>query len=119
MLRTFLLACVLISGFDMAARAQDAPQGDATAGKQLYLSTGCFYCHGRVGRGGAYNREAPSLAKTIVPYLGFKQQLRNPSGDMPAYADAVMSEKDLADIFAFLQALPGRRDVKDFTILND
>jgi hypothetical protein len=26
---------------------------------------------------------------------------------MPAYAEAVMSEKDLADIFAFLQALPG------------
>ncbi len=78
----------------MAARAQDAPQGDAAAGKQLYLSTGCFYCHGRSGQGGAYNREAPSLAKTIVPYLGFKQQLRSPSGDMPAYAETVMSEQD-------------------------
>lgn len=30
-----------------------------------------------------------------------------------------MSEKDRADIYAFLQALPGGRDVKDFTILND
>jgi hypothetical protein len=50
---------------------------------------------------------------------GLKQQLRNPTGDMPAYAEAVMSEMDLAHIFAFLQALPGRRDVKDFTILND
>jgi hypothetical protein len=29
----------------------------------------------------------------------------------------VMSEKDLAH--AFLQALPGRRDVKDFTILDN
>jgi mono/diheme cytochrome c family protein len=128
MLRALLLASALISGFEMggfnmAARAQDvqqgAPQGNAAAGKQLYLSTGCFYCHGRSGQGGAYNRDAPSLAKTIVPYLGFKQQLRNPSGDMPAYAEMVMSEKDLADIYAFLQALPGRRDVKDFTILND
>jgi len=70
-------------------------------------------------QGGAYNRDAPSLAKTIVPYLSFRQQLRNPAGDMPAYAATVMSEKDLADIYAFLQALPGRRDVKDFTILND
>jgi mono/diheme cytochrome c family protein len=124
MLRALLLACALIGsfdmgGFDMAARAQDAPQGDAAAGKQLYLSTGCFYCHGRSGQGGAYNREAPSLAKTIVPYLGFKQQLRSPSGDMPAYAETVMSEKNLADIYAFLQALPGRRDAKDFTILNN
>jgi hypothetical protein len=59
-----------------------APQGDATAGNSSISSTGLFYCHGRVGQGGAYNREAPSLAKTIVPYLGFKQQLRNPSGDM-------------------------------------
>ena len=119
MLRVVLLASALIGGSDMAAGAQDAPQGDANAGKQLYLSTGCFYCHGRSGQGGAYNREAPSLAKTIVPYLGFKQQLRNPSGDMPAYAETVMSEKDLADIYVFLQALPGRRDVKEFRILND
>jgi mono/diheme cytochrome c family protein len=37
------------------ANAQDAPQGGANAGKQLYLSTGCFYCHGRSGQGGAYN----------------------------------------------------------------
>ena len=84
MLRALLFSCALIGGYDMAARAQDAPpQGDAAAGKQLYLSTGCFYCHGRSGQGGAFNREAPSLAKTIVPYLGFKQQLRNPAGDMP------------------------------------
>ena len=38
---------------------------------------------------------------------------------MPAYAEAVMSEKDLADIYALLQALPDRRDVKDFTILDN
>jgi hypothetical protein len=38
---------------------------------------------------------------------------------MPAYAETVMSEQDLVDTFAFLQALPGRRNVKDFTILND
>jgi hypothetical protein len=29
-----------MSGCDMAARVQDAPQGDTAAGKQLYLSTG-------------------------------------------------------------------------------
>jgi hypothetical protein len=38
---------------------------------------------------------------------------------MPACAATVMSEKDLVDIYAFLQALPGWRDVKDFTILID
>ena len=76
MLRALLLASALIggaliSGFDMAARAQDAPPGDATARQALYLSTGCFYCHGRAGQGGAYNRPAPSLAKTdrALPWL--------------------------------------------------
>ena len=38
---------------------------------------------------------------------------------VPASAETVMSEKDLTDIYTSLQALPGRRDVKDFTILND
>jgi mono/diheme cytochrome c family protein len=55
-----------MGGFDKAV-AQDALQGATNAGKQLYLSTGCFDCHGRAGQGGAYNREAPSPAKTIVP----------------------------------------------------
>ena len=104
--------------FDTAL-AQDAPQGDAAAGKRLYLATGCFYCHGRSGQGGAYNRVAPSLAKTAMPFMGFKFQLRNPGGDMPAYSEPVMTDKDIADIYAFLQALPGRRDAKDFAILND
>ena len=38
---------------------------------------------------------------------------------MPAYTEAVMTRQQIADIYAFLQSLPGRRDVKEFTILND
>ena len=50
------------------ARADDTPpSGDPVNGKRLYLADGCFECHGRAGQGGAYNREAPSPAKTIVP----------------------------------------------------
>jgi len=122
MIRIVLLTAVVltISAFAITARAQDAPpQGDATAGRALYLKTGCFYCHGRAGQGGAYNREAPALAKTAMPFVGFKFQLRSPGGDMPAYVEAVMSDKDVADIYAFLQSLPARRDIKDIAILND
>ena len=54
-----------------------------------------------------------------MPFLGFKMQLRNPGCDMPAYAENVMSEKGLADIYAFLQGLPGRCEPKDFAIRND
>jgi len=102
-----------------AAMAQDAPSGDAANGKRVYLATGCFTCHGRAGQGGAYNGPAPALAKTAMPFEGFKMQLRNPSNDMPAYSEPVMSDGQIADIYAFVQSLPGRRSAKDITILND
>jgi mono/diheme cytochrome c family protein len=55
-----------------AARAQDAPAGDAANGKRVYLATGCFECHGRSGKGGAFNGPAPILAKTALPFDAFK-----------------------------------------------
>jgi mono/diheme cytochrome c family protein len=107
------------SGFAAVAWAQEAPLGDAANGKRIYLATGCFTCHGRAGQGGAYNGPAPALARTAVPFEGFKMQVRNPSNDMPAYSEPVLSDKDIADIYAFMQSLPGKRDAKGIAILND
>jgi mono/diheme cytochrome c family protein len=100
-------------------RAQDVPQGDAVEGKRLYLAVGCFLCHGRAGQGGALNAPAPSLAKTQLPFEGFKGQLRTPINDMPAYTDAVMPEKQVADIYAFVQSLSGPLATKDMGIFKD
>jgi len=102
-----------------AAGAQDAPWGDAANGKRVYLATGCFECHGRSGQGGAFNGPAPSLAKTDMPFDGFKAQLRDPANDMPAYSAAVLSDQEIADMYAFVQSLPGARSAKDISILND
>jgi mono/diheme cytochrome c family protein len=44
--------------------------------------------------------------------------MRNPSNDMPAYSEKVMPDRQLADIYAYLQALPGPRPVKDISILH-
>ena len=101
------------------AVAQDAPRGDVANGKTVYLADGCFTCHGRAGQGGAYNGPAPSLAKTELPFEGFKMQIRDPSKDMPAYSEAVMSDQQIADIYAFVRSLPGKRDPKDIAILKD
>lgn len=116
---TALVAALGAGGAATVASAQDAPAGDAANGKRIYLATGCFTCHGRAGQGGAYNGPAPALAKTALPFEGFKMQVRNPSKDMPAYSEPVMSDKEIADIYAFTQALPGRRDAKGIAILND
>jgi mono/diheme cytochrome c family protein len=112
-------AALLLGALALPARAQDAPAGDVANGKRLYLADGCFMCHGRSGQGGAYNGPAPVLAKTQMPFDGFKGQLRQPVEDMPAYSDAVMSEQQIADIYAFVQSLPGRRDPKGIAILNN
>jgi mono/diheme cytochrome c family protein len=101
------------------ARAQDAPQGDAANGKRIYLGDGCFTCHGRSGQGGAYNGPAPILAHMALPFDGFKGELRNPANDMPAYSEAVLSDKDIVDIYAFVESLPGPRSSKDISILNN
>jgi mono/diheme cytochrome c family protein len=106
-------------GFGLAAHAQDLPPGDAANGKQVYLATGCFTCHGRAGQGGAYNGPAPVLAKTAVPFEGFKMQIRNPSNEMPAYSEPVMSDRVIADIYVFMQSLSGRGNPKSIAILND
>jgi mono/diheme cytochrome c family protein len=102
------------------ARAQDAPAGDAAEGKRIYLAVGCYFCHGRSGQGGSLNGPAPVLAQTAMPWDGFVNQLRHPINEMPAYAESVMTERQAADIYAFLQSLPGPRpDAKAMAIFKD
>ena len=116
-------ARLLLPGFiamlmSPALPAQDQPQGDAARGKQLYLSVGCYECHGRAGQGGAFNGPAPALAQTPLPLVAFTAQLRNPYGDMPPYTAAVMPDHAAADIFAYVRSLPGARPPNDFAILD-
>jgi len=99
-------------------RAQDASAGDPANGKRLYLADGCFMCHGRAGQGGAFNYPAPSLAQIELPVESFQAFLREPPNDMPAYSTAVLSDKEAADILAFLQSLPGRKPVENFPFLS-
>jgi len=102
-----------------SAWAQTAPKGDAANGRKVYLADGCWQCHGRVGQGGLMTGPAPVLAQTRLPFAAFQKQVRTPVNDMPPYPDTLLSDKDLSDIYAFLQALPGRRPVKDVPMLND
>jgi mono/diheme cytochrome c family protein len=108
----------IASGWAQAQPKADI-KGDAANGRALYLADGCWQCHGRVGQGGLMTGPAPVLAQTRLPFAAFGRQLRNPINDMPPYPEKLLSDKDVADIYAFLQALPGRRPVKDIPILNN
>jgi mono/diheme cytochrome c family protein len=127
MKRSFLYGAVMITvgTFLIAATgwAQAQPKadvrGDAVNGRTLYLADGCWQCHGRVGQGGLMTGPAPVLAQTKLPFAAFSRQLRNPINDMPPYPVNLLSDKEVADLYAFLQALPGRRPVKDVPLLNN
>jgi mono/diheme cytochrome c family protein len=101
-----------------AALAEGAASGDAAKGKRMYLADGCFLCHGRIGQGGAMNYPAPAITKLEMPVESFVAFLRDAPNDMPAYTANVLSDEDAADIYAFLQSLPGRKPARDFPLLN-
>src|SRR3954469_7774960 len=97
-----LMAVACIAAVSGAARAQDGT-GNAANGKRVYLADGCFTCHGRSGQGGALNYPAPALAQIEMPVEAFVAFLRDAPNDMPAYSANVLSDKDAADIHAFLR----------------
>jgi mono/diheme cytochrome c family protein len=101
--------------------AQTKP-GDAENGKRLYMKNGCYQCHGTVGQGGAAalgGQAAPRLAQTKLPLVGFIAYVRNPpSGEMPQYRAKVMSDQELADVYAHIRTFPEPPPVKSIPILN-
>jgi cytochrome c553 len=100
-----------------AALAQDAPpSGDAANGKKLFMADGCYQCHGTVGQGS--RGTGPQLAASPLPYDAFAQQLRHPAAIMPPYTDAVLSDPQAADIYAFIHSLPGPANASEATILH-
>jgi mono/diheme cytochrome c family protein len=105
----FFLAC---------AQAQDAPKGDAAKGKQLWLTDGCSYCHGTVGQGGGGRAAGLRIAHQPLPFEAFLNQVRRPADEMPVYVESVLSNQDVADIFAYIQSLPPPPDLKSIRILN-
>jgi mono/diheme cytochrome c family protein len=122
LVRTAAIICLgaAFAGLGLGAvvLAQNAPPGDAANGKRLYLADGCFECHGRNGQGGAFNYPAPALIGMEIPVESFVAFLRNAPNDMPSYDVRVLSDKEAADIYAFLQTLPGRKAAKEIPLLN-
>jgi mono/diheme cytochrome c family protein len=85
-----------------AASAQDAPpQGSAENGKKLFTATGCYQCHGYAGQGAP--GYAPRIAPKLLPYQAFVKQLRQPRSEMPPYEAAIVSDQQIADIYAYLK----------------
>jgi mono/diheme cytochrome c family protein len=100
-----------------APSAADAttPAGNADNGKKLWNTVGCYQCHGFSGQGGAAGAR---LAPNPISFPSFTKYVRTPTAEMPPYTSKVISEAQLADIYAYLKSIPKPPDVKSIPLLN-
>ena len=113
------VACFLPAVAGVSAQTQTpapagaaAPAGNAQAGKELYVRYSCYACHGYAGHGGAGARLVPMP----MTQPAFTAYVRNPR-QMPAYTVKVLSDAQLADLWAYIQALPKSPSAKDIPLL--
>lgn len=98
-------------------KSESVPAGNAEAGKRVFTKDGCYECHGREGQGAAQAsgpRIGPSQ-RFIRPFINY---VRQPTGQMPPYTSEVISDQELADIYAYLQSRPRPTPSKDIPLLN-
>lgn len=119
-----ITSALVLAGVSTAAqntsstpKAGAAPAGNKENGKRVYISYGCYECHGREAQGGTAT--GPRLGPRPIVFAAFSLYVRQPSGQMPPYTSKVVSDQDLSDIYAFLQSLPQPPAVKSIPLLND
>src|SRR6266436_4729067 len=115
-MRGFMWVAVLSVLMAGGAEAQNIPKGDATAGLANFRKFGCYSCHGIVGQGTL--RDGPRLNAAALGYPALVAQLRTPRYEMPAYTAVQISDSGVADIFAYLSAIPKQPDAKSIKALQ-
>ena len=96
-----------------------AAAADAAKGKIAFTQHGCWQCHGFAGQGSVATSNGRVIARTQLPLDGFKTFVRTTNGAMPPFREAVLSDAELDDIYAYLQSLPAPKPVADIPLLND
>jgi mono/diheme cytochrome c family protein len=86
------------------AQAAPATSGSVEKGRVTFVRTGCAQCHGREAQGSPTT--GPRLGPGGMPYAAFARYVREPRQQMPPYTDRVLSDAELADIYAFVQSRP-------------
>jgi mono/diheme cytochrome c family protein len=116
MKRFFVLVVAASAIASGAAGDVQAPDSASAAnGKRLFEKVGCYECHGYAAQGG---RDGARLAATSMNAQSFTRYIRRPFGAMPAYTTRVISDQELADIYAYVRGLPAAKPSKDIPLLN-
>lgn len=107
-------ARVRIENAAQGSKTSDAPAGNAENGKRIFTKIGCYQCHGREGQGSTMT--GPRIAPDPVPFDVLLGYVRKPTGEMPPYTSKVVSDQELADIYAYLKSRPHPPAAKDLPL---
>jgi len=116
-----VLAGSILSVAGFAASSTSAsqtatPAGDVARGQAVFERTGCWQCHGHQGQGG---REGPRIASPVpMNWQVLSTFVRTTKGDMPPYTEKVLSNQELADVYAYLRSIPPAPEFKTIPLLN-
>ncbi len=105
----------MTAAFAAAQQNNAAPQGDAANGKALFVKVGCYQCHGYAGQGGGAGAR---LAQTPLELQDVIDYVRHPEGEMPVYTAKSVSDKEMADIYAYIRSLPAPKPVAQIPLLK-
>ena len=101
----------------VALWAQNPTSANAANGKKLFEAKACYECHGWRGQGGLAGAR---LAQTKLNLQGFRNILRNPPpSNMPPYRAAVLTDQEVADLFAYIQSFPAPEAADKIPLLKD
>ena len=119
---TTLIALMLLS----VVAAGQTP--NAAAGKTLYAAHQCWACHGSNGETDVrFIQENGTFIRRLQTVEEFTRFIRAPrpsepppaasSKSMPSYGVASLSDRDAADLWAYIKSLPVSPDAKDIPLL--
>jgi ubiquinol-cytochrome c reductase cytochrome c subunit len=74
----------------------------------MYTRVGCYQCHGREAQGAS---TGPRLGPNPLPIVAFTRAVRTPRNEMPPYSTKILSDSELADVYAFVAARARPREI--------
>lgn len=89
----------------------------AEHGKIAFIQHGCWQCHGTLGQGSVAS-SGKRIAPDPLPWDIFNSFVRSTNRAMPPYREAILSDADLADIYAYLQSIPKPPSVDSIPLLK-
>ncbi|MGC1783770.1 MAG: c-type cytochrome [Acidobacteriaceae bacterium] len=81
--------------------------GNPQKGKIVFRAQGCSNCHGSDGEGVSApspDGGLPRIASTTLALPIFIELVRKPKGQMPPFGRQQVSDRELADVYAFLRS---------------